>query len=169
MPDGDAAGKDEVPAGVPAENRWPEEDKKDLGTKVTVPEHTAAPEAEEEAEFVHPEGGWGWLVMLAAMWCNGSVFGIQNAFGILFLSLLRGFGSEEDDDLRFKTGEGWGALRSRPTSEDLESSRVGLLISIVVTIIADTGIKVSGRAGRGRRRAGLPSPSPSPSPEAPPR
>lgn len=56
------------------------------------------------AEFVHPEGGWGWVVMLASMWCNGSVFGIQNAFGILFVSLLKEFGSEEDDDLRFKTG-----------------------------------------------------------------
>ncbi|KAJ3607112.1 hypothetical protein NHX12_026626 [Muraenolepis orangiensis] len=41
--------------------------------------------------------------MLAAMWCNGSVFGIQNAFGILFLSLLREFGSEDDEDLRFRT------------------------------------------------------------------
>ncbi|CAL1585259.1 unnamed protein product [Knipowitschia caucasica] len=57
----------------------------------------------DEAEFVHPEGGWGWVVMLAAMWCNGSVFGIQNAFGILFVSLLREFGSENDEDLRFKT------------------------------------------------------------------
>lgn len=105
MPDGDAAGKDEVPAGVPAENRWQEEDKKeDWGTKVTVPEPQCVPGA-EEVEFVHPEGGWGWLVMLAAMWCNGSVFGIQNAFGILFLSLLREFGSEDDEDLRFRTGE----------------------------------------------------------------
>ncbi|XP_061668008.1 monocarboxylate transporter 10 isoform X1 [Syngnathoides biaculeatus] len=56
-----------------------------------------------ESTFEHPEGGWGWVVMLASMWCNGSVFGIQNAFGILFLSLLREFGSEHDDDLRFRT------------------------------------------------------------------
>ncbi|XP_072532807.1 monocarboxylate transporter 10 [Salminus brasiliensis] len=56
-----------------------------------------------EAEFVHPEGGWGWVVMLASMWCNGSVFGIQNAFGILFVYLLKEFGSEEDPDLRFRT------------------------------------------------------------------
>ncbi|GLD66017.1 monocarboxylate transporter 10 isoform X1 [Lates japonicus] len=103
MPDGDAAGKDEVLGGVPAEARRTEEDKKEnWDTKVTVPEQTAAPAA-EDVEFVHPEGGWGWLVMLAAMWCNGSVFGIQNAFGILFLSLLREFGSEDDDDLRFRT------------------------------------------------------------------
>lgn len=63
-------------------------------------------ESEEKApaEFEPPEGGWGWVVMLASMWCNGSVFGIQNAFGILFVSLLKEFGSEDDDDLRFKTG-----------------------------------------------------------------
>ncbi|XP_056619910.1 monocarboxylate transporter 10 [Triplophysa dalaica] len=55
------------------------------------------------AEFEPPEGGWGWVVMLAAMWCNGSVFGIQNAFGILFVYLLKEFGSEDDEDLRFRT------------------------------------------------------------------
>ncbi|KAM9495393.1 monocarboxylate transporter 10-like [Clarias gariepinus] len=58
---------------------------------------------ERQPEFEHPEGGWGWVVMLASMWCNGSVFGIQNAFGILFVSLLKEFGSENDSDLRFRT------------------------------------------------------------------
>lgn len=75
-----------------------EEEKKENGdSKLKVPENA-------EKEFEPPEGGWGWVVMLAAMWCNGSVFGIQNAFGILFVSLLKEFGSENDDDLRFKTG-----------------------------------------------------------------
>ncbi|XP_027030943.2 monocarboxylate transporter 10 isoform X1 [Tachysurus fulvidraco] len=55
------------------------------------------------ADTEYPEGGWGWVVMLASMWCNGSVFGIQNAFGILFMSLLKEFGSESDQDLRFRT------------------------------------------------------------------
>ncbi|XP_037698512.1 monocarboxylate transporter 10 isoform X2 [Choloepus didactylus] len=50
-----------------------------------------------------PEGGWGWLVMLAAMWCNGSVFGIQNACGVLFVSMLETFGSKDDDKMVFKT------------------------------------------------------------------
>lgn len=103
MPEGDAAGRDEALACAPVEEKQPEEpEKKENGdSKVSVPEPTGA----EADEFVHPEGGWGWVVMLAAMWCNGSVFGIQNAFGILFLSLLREFGSEDDEDLRFKTGE----------------------------------------------------------------
>ncbi|XP_053448648.1 monocarboxylate transporter 10 [Nycticebus coucang] len=50
-----------------------------------------------------PEGGWGWLVMLAAMWCNGSVFGIQNSCGLLFVSMLETFGSKDDDKMVFKT------------------------------------------------------------------
>ncbi|XP_006735538.1 monocarboxylate transporter 10 isoform X1 [Leptonychotes weddellii] len=50
-----------------------------------------------------PEGGWGWLVMFAAMWCNGSVFGIQNACGVLFVAMLKTFGSKDDDKMVFKT------------------------------------------------------------------
>lgn len=103
MSDGDSAGTEQVPADVPSEGKRPEEEEKCNG-KVSVPEKTAAQGADED-EFVHPEGGWGWIVMLASMWCNGSVFGIQNAFGILFLSILREFGSEDDSDLRFRTGE----------------------------------------------------------------
>lgn len=105
MPEGDTAGDDQVPTGVPAEEKRPEEDKKEnVNGTVNAPEQTAAPGA-DEVEFVHPEGGWGWLVMLASMWCNGSVFGIQNAFGILFQALLRDFDSEKVEDLRFRTGE----------------------------------------------------------------
>nr|XP_020492339.1 monocarboxylate transporter 10 [Labrus bergylta] len=106
MPDGDTAGKDAVPAEEKRPEEEEEEERKENGdSKVSPPEKPTAPAAAapEEVEFVHPEGGWGWVVMLAAMWCNGSVFGIQNAFGILFLSLLREFGSEKDQDLRFRT------------------------------------------------------------------
>lgn len=53
-----------------------------------------------------PEGGWGWVVMLAAMWCNGAVFGIQNSCGVLFVSMLHLFGGGQDEQLAFKTGEG---------------------------------------------------------------
>lgn len=80
------------------------EKKGDSNGQVSVPEQGALPAVDPD-DFVHPEGGWGWLVMFASMWCNGSVFGIQNAFGILFLSLLKEFGSEDDEDLRFKTGK----------------------------------------------------------------
>ncbi|XP_036405473.1 monocarboxylate transporter 10 [Megalops cyprinoides] len=83
------------------EKRLNEEEKKENGeSKLTTSEQV---HGTAETEFEPPEGGWGWVVMLAAMWCNGSVFGIQNAFGILFVSLLREFGSEDDKELRFKT------------------------------------------------------------------
>lgn len=55
---------------------------------------------------VPPEGGWGWVVMLAAMWCNGAVFGIQNSCGVLFVSMLDSFGDRDDANLIFKTGAG---------------------------------------------------------------
>ncbi|XP_071388653.1 monocarboxylate transporter 10 [Centroberyx affinis] len=105
MTESDAAGKDAL-AAVPAGEKLPaeaEEEKRENGESKGAARGAADQEEEEDDEFVHPEGGWGWLVMLAAMWCNGSVFGIQNAFGILFLSLLREFGSEDDEDLRFRT------------------------------------------------------------------
>ncbi|XP_055041768.2 monocarboxylate transporter 10 [Misgurnus anguillicaudatus] len=73
--------------------------KQENGDSKSAPGEEKAPPGELEP----PEGGWGWVVMLAAMWCNGSVFGIQNAFGILFVSLLKEFGSEDDEDLRFRT------------------------------------------------------------------
>ncbi|XP_003466490.2 monocarboxylate transporter 10 [Cavia porcellus] len=74
----------------------PSNDSEATAEKVEV--ELAGPEAREP-----PEGGWGWLVMLAAMWCNGSVFGIQNACGLLFVSMLETFGSEDDDKMIFKT------------------------------------------------------------------
>uniref|UniRef100_A0A3P8RZN9 Monocarboxylate transporter 10 n=2 Tax=Amphiprion TaxID=80969 RepID=A0A3P8RZN9_AMPPE len=103
LPAGDAA----ETSVVPVEEKRPEEaanEKKENGdSKVNITEKAPASGEAEEAEFVHPEGGWGWVVMLASMWCNGSVFGIQNAFGLLFLSLLQEFGSVDDQDLRFRT------------------------------------------------------------------
>ncbi|XP_022380016.1 monocarboxylate transporter 8 [Enhydra lutris kenyoni] len=42
-----------------------------------------------ERGFQPPEGGFGWMVVFAATWCNGSIFGIQNSFGILYSMLLQ--------------------------------------------------------------------------------
>lgn len=53
--------------------------------------------------FVPPEGGYGWLVVFAATWCNGSIFGIQNSFGILHLMLVQEHADPEDKtSLQFK-------------------------------------------------------------------
>ncbi|XP_063079280.1 monocarboxylate transporter 10 [Engraulis encrasicolus] len=95
---------EEAGDGKPVETKplnGPAEMKENGDTKQATAEKVSEPAAENE--FVPPEGGWGWVVMLAAMWCNGSVFGIQNAFGILFVYLLKEFGSEQDEDLKFRT------------------------------------------------------------------
>ncbi|XP_029368126.1 monocarboxylate transporter 8 [Echeneis naucrates] len=52
--------------------------------------------------FVPPEGGFGWLVVLAATWCNGSIFGIQNSFGILHLMLVKEHEDPDDKTTQFK-------------------------------------------------------------------
>ncbi|XP_077589071.1 monocarboxylate transporter 8 [Stigmatopora nigra] len=52
--------------------------------------------------FVPPDGGFGWLVVLAATWCNGSIFGIQNSFGILHMMLVREHADPEDKTSQFK-------------------------------------------------------------------
>lgn len=104
----DPAGTEqEVPAeeqevsGQEQEQEAPRKENGDCSEK--LPEKPPAPA--EEAGFVHPEGGWGWVVMLSSMWCNGTVFGIQNSFGLLFVELLKRFGSENDADLRFRACE----------------------------------------------------------------
>nr|XP_023698642.1 monocarboxylate transporter 8-like [Paramormyrops kingsleyae] len=52
--------------------------------------------------FAPPEGGFGWLVVFAATWCNGSIFGIQNSFGILHMMLAKDHGSTSDDASQFR-------------------------------------------------------------------
>uniref|UniRef100_A0A8C8RDR9 Monocarboxylate transporter 10 n=1 Tax=Pelusios castaneus TaxID=367368 RepID=A0A8C8RDR9_9SAUR len=58
--------------------------------------------------FQPPEGGFGWIVVFAATWCNGSIFGIQNSFGILYVMLQSELGGDGDEDsknpqLQFRT------------------------------------------------------------------
>ncbi|OPJ89755.1 monocarboxylate transporter 8 [Patagioenas fasciata monilis] len=51
-----------------------------------------------------PEGGFGWVVVFAAAWCNGSIFGIHNSFGIIYMMLQSDLGDgEKDPALEFKT------------------------------------------------------------------
>ncbi|XP_070693052.1 monocarboxylate transporter 8 [Pempheris klunzingeri] len=54
------------------------------------------------AGFVPPEGGYGWLVVFAATWCNGSIFGIQNSFGILHMMLVKEHANPDDKTSQFK-------------------------------------------------------------------
>lgn len=57
------------------------------------------------AQFVPPEGGYGWLVAFAATWCNGSIFGIQNSFGILHVMLAQEHETPVDQASQFKVGK----------------------------------------------------------------
>lgn len=66
---------------------------------VQVEEHGHRP------AFVPPEGGFGWLVVFAATWCNGSIFGIQNSFGILHMMLVKEHAVPDDKTAQFKVGE----------------------------------------------------------------
>ncbi|XP_050807358.1 monocarboxylate transporter 10 isoform X3 [Gopherus flavomarginatus] len=83
-----------------------------------------APEEQHGAE--PPEGGWGWVVMLAAMWCNGAVFGIQNSCGVLFVSMLSEFGSQDDKQMVFKTA-GFTYKPLISSASDKEGGKKGIL------------------------------------------
>ncbi|XP_029113357.1 monocarboxylate transporter 8 [Scleropages formosus] len=68
-------------------------------------EPTAGASGEREGSspgFEPPEGGFGWLVVFAATWCNGSIFGIQNSFGILHMMLVEEHMESNDEASQFK-------------------------------------------------------------------
>nr|XP_033800593.1 monocarboxylate transporter 8 [Geotrypetes seraphini] len=105
-----------------------------------APEPSAPKEsAEAGGAFQPPEGGFGWIVVFAATWCNGSIFGIQNSVGILYLLLQRDLQAEGELDpaLEFKTA--WvGAL----------SMGMIFLFSPVASIFTDwIGCRVTSSAG----------------------
>uniref|UniRef100_A0A671LHH1 Monocarboxylate transporter 8-like n=1 Tax=Sinocyclocheilus anshuiensis TaxID=1608454 RepID=A0A671LHH1_9TELE len=60
------------------------------------------PDAHPGPGFVPPEGGFGWVVVIAATWCNGSIFGIQNSFGILHMMLVKDHQELTDQASQFK-------------------------------------------------------------------
>ncbi|KFM59412.1 Monocarboxylate transporter 10, partial [Stegodyphus mimosarum] len=44
-----------------------------------------------------PDGGWGWIVCLASFWTNGTIFGIMNCFGVLYVKLKDKFGETHEE------------------------------------------------------------------------
>ncbi|XP_063169875.1 monocarboxylate transporter 8 [Candoia aspera] len=55
-------------------------------------------------DFTPPDGGFGWVVVLAATWCHGSIFGIHNSFGMLYVLLQDEIGDAgKDPTLEFRT------------------------------------------------------------------
>uniref|UniRef100_A0A4W5PXW8 Major facilitator superfamily (MFS) profile domain-containing protein n=1 Tax=Hucho hucho TaxID=62062 RepID=A0A4W5PXW8_9TELE len=61
-----------------------EEDKEPASQIVSCAHADSAPDLEW-----FPEGRCIWLVVLAATWCNGSIFGIQKSFGIIHMMLVK--------------------------------------------------------------------------------
>ncbi|XP_058505817.1 monocarboxylate transporter 8 [Solea solea] len=80
----------------------------EAGCKPPLSSQSPAPDAEvagmhgQGAGFVPPEGGFGWMVVFAATWCNGSIFGIQNSFGILHMMLVKEHADPDDKTSQFK-------------------------------------------------------------------
>ena len=79
-------------------------------------EHGASP---TDDGFIPPDGGWGWIVCLTSLWANGTVFGIINTFGIIYVQMREQYAQEESlgeelitnatatdqQDVSLKTGE----------------------------------------------------------------
>lgn len=53
-------------------------------------------------EFVHPDGGWGWVVCFTSMLTNGTVFGVINTFGIIYVVMLEEY-ANGDPNISLKT------------------------------------------------------------------
>ncbi|KAH3726081.1 monocarboxylate transporter 10-like [Dreissena polymorpha] len=53
-------------------------------------------------DFVPPDGGWGWIVCLTSLWANGTVFGVINTFGIIYVKMRDEYG-KDDPDVSLKT------------------------------------------------------------------
>ena len=62
--------------------------------------------AKQADDFVPPDGGcWAWVVCVTSFWANGTLFGILNIFGIVYVALKRQFEDSGDESLSFKLGK----------------------------------------------------------------
>ena len=57
---------------------------------------------QEQEDFRPPDGGWGWVVCFTSMWTNGTVFGVLNTFGIIYVAMRETY-AKNDPDISFKT------------------------------------------------------------------
>ncbi|XP_018607103.2 monocarboxylate transporter 8-like isoform X1 [Scleropages formosus] len=65
------------------------------------PSTTFPPSTSQDHTAVIPDGGYGWVVAFASMWCNGCILGIHNSFSILHMMLIEGY-EESGDQSQFK-------------------------------------------------------------------
>jgi len=55
-----------------------------------------------QAQFTPPDGGWGWVVCFTSMLTNGTVFGVINTFGIIYVVMVDSYPTD-DENVSFKT------------------------------------------------------------------
>ena len=101
---------------------WQKDEEKNVSQKKPMlngKDAEAGPRPVDSDVFVPPDGGWGWVVCLASLWANGTVFGIINTFGIIYVQMRDQYASEEalarglsgneteiiGQDISLKTGE----------------------------------------------------------------
>lgn len=61
------------------------------------PTRTTEPTSTKQRLSQPPDGGWGWVVCLASFWTNGTIFGIMNCFGVLYVKLKDKFGDTHEE------------------------------------------------------------------------
>ncbi|KAG8195907.1 hypothetical protein JTE90_001142 [Oedothorax gibbosus] len=94
--------------------------------------------------FQPPDGGWGWVVCLASFWTNGTIFGIMNCFGVLYVKLKDKF-AETHEEAAFVTS--WVGSVSIGTT---------FLLSPVASILTDRwGIRTTAFIGGLLATAGM--------------
>ena len=76
----------------------------DLLQNKDVENGTSAPSAADQGGgFQPPDGGWGWIVCLTSLWANGTVFGIINTFGIVYVHMREHY-SKDNPEVSLRTG-----------------------------------------------------------------
>ncbi|KAK0048377.1 monocarboxylate transporter 10 [Biomphalaria pfeifferi] len=101
----------------------------------------------ESQHPLQPDGGWGWVVCLTSMACNGTVFGIINTFGTLYVAMREHY-AKDDPNVSFKTS--WvGSVNTGVTFlmcmiSSILSDRIGIrLTGIIGGVLACIGLLAS--------------------------
>ncbi|XP_014668222.1 PREDICTED: monocarboxylate transporter 10-like [Priapulus caudatus] len=75
-----------------------------VNEKLNVDVSITKEDTDHPAEHGPPEGGWGWVVCIASFWTNGTIFGILNSFGVIYVKLLEELKEKEEQSATaFKT------------------------------------------------------------------
>lgn len=97
--------------------------------------------------FVPPDGGWGWVVCLTSLWANGTVFGIINTFGIVYVHMREHY-SKDNPEVSLRTAfvgsVCTGVTFLMCTVSSILSDRVGIRPTAVTgAILATIGLVAS--------------------------